>query len=273
MLIGPAVRARIVDERAYEKALFKYVLNPVADATEGRGGVSGIWQEPPLPWLAYTAEQLAAGFVHRVREWHERRFGNAMRRWYGQAAYVYDQRYWDDDDDDFIVVWIGGRRTVVPLPPAVTPIPAPLSPGGQPPFAQWVQQIVNDNVSLIKSIPESYHQALIRDLIELQTQIGTRPDLLAKLFRDKYKIAGRRLNLLTPDQNTKFVGELNRRKQTGLGIERYQWQTMLDERVRPSHAANEGQIFYWDAPPATGPPGYEVNCRCVALAVIEAAVA
>jgi len=44
----------------------------------------------------------------------------------------------------------------------------------------------------------------------------------------------------------------------------YIWRTAGDEKVRPSHAANEGRIFAWGNPPSTGHPGDEVNCRCTA---------
>lgn len=42
----------------------------------------------------------------------------------------------------------------------------------------------------------------------------------------------------------------------------YRWHTSGDDRVRPSHAANEGKIFAWANPPATGHPSEEANCRC-----------
>lgn len=44
----------------------------------------------------------------------------------------------------------------------------------------------------------------------------------------------------------------------------YIWRTQGDDKVRPSHAANEGKIFAWDNPPATGNPGDEYGCRCTA---------
>ncbi|MBX9726836.1 MAG: minor capsid protein [Rickettsiales bacterium] len=44
----------------------------------------------------------------------------------------------------------------------------------------------------------------------------------------------------------------------------YIWQTQMDDRVRPSHADNEGQIFEWDNPPPTGHPGSAPRCRCSA---------
>jgi SPP1 gp7 family putative phage head morphogenesis protein len=44
----------------------------------------------------------------------------------------------------------------------------------------------------------------------------------------------------------------------------YVWRTREDEKVRPSHAANDGVIFAWDAPPTTGHPGEDFGCRCTA---------
>lgn len=44
----------------------------------------------------------------------------------------------------------------------------------------------------------------------------------------------------------------------------YRWRTAGDGKVRPSHVANEGRIFNWDVAPATGHPGEEFGCCCVA---------
>ncbi len=44
----------------------------------------------------------------------------------------------------------------------------------------------------------------------------------------------------------------------------YVWATVGDDKVRPSHAANDGMIFSWDEPPSTGHPGEEAGCRCSA---------
>lgn len=42
----------------------------------------------------------------------------------------------------------------------------------------------------------------------------------------------------------------------------YIWRTSDDDKVRPSHAANEGKLFPWKNPPATGHPGEHYSCRC-----------
>ncbi len=44
----------------------------------------------------------------------------------------------------------------------------------------------------------------------------------------------------------------------------YIWRTRGDEKVRPSHAANNGKVFSWDSPPPTGHPGDDYGCRCTA---------
>jgi hypothetical protein len=44
----------------------------------------------------------------------------------------------------------------------------------------------------------------------------------------------------------------------------YIWRTRGDDKVRPSHAANNGQVFAWDDPPETGHPGEDYGCRCTA---------
>ncbi len=42
----------------------------------------------------------------------------------------------------------------------------------------------------------------------------------------------------------------------------YIWRTRGDNKVRASHAANNGKIFAWDSPPPTGHPGEDYGCRC-----------
>jgi SPP1 gp7 family putative phage head morphogenesis protein len=61
-------------------------------------------------------------------------------------------------------------------------------------------------------------------------------------------------------------------RQQAIGINSYIWHSQDDARVRPDHAANDGQIFNWDTPPPTGNPGEDYNCRCWAEPVIKDAI-
>ncbi len=46
------------------------------------------------------------------------------------------------------------------------------------------------------------------------------------------------------------------------GSTHYIWRTQEDDKVRLSHAANDGRLFAWDTRPDTGHPGEDYNCRC-----------
>lgn len=74
---------------------------------------------------------------------------------------------------------------------------------------------------------------------------------------------------LSPTYRDAFARYL--RKGTALSLKadartttHYIWRTRDDDHVRTSHAANNGKLFAWSAPPATGHPGAGYNCRCVA---------
>lgn len=47
-------------------------------------------------------------------------------------------------------------------------------------------------------------------------------------------------------------------------MEFYIWRTQEDNRVRPSHAANNGKVFSYNKIPPTGHPGEDYYCRCYA---------
>lgn len=46
----------------------------------------------------------------------------------------------------------------------------------------------------------------------------------------------------------------------------YIWRTRGGDKVRATHAANNGRIFAWDDPPPTGHPGENYGCRYTAEA-------
>lgn len=121
-----------------------------------------------------------------------------------------------------------------------------------------------DNIELIKSIPEQYFEKL-GDAVGKNMERGMRFEDLAKEIERIGDVTESRAKLIARDQTSKMNGAFNQARQTSLGIDRYVWQTSGDERVRPEHDANDGEIFRWNSPPATGHPGHDVNCRCVAI--------
>jgi SPP1 gp7 family putative phage head morphogenesis protein len=124
------------------------------------------------------------------------------------------------------------------------------------------------NIDLITSIPEQYFEKL-GDAVGKNMEAGMRFEDLAKEVERIGDVTESRAKLIARDQTSKMNGAFNEARQTSLGIDRYVWQTSGDERVREEHAANDGQIFNWNNPPATGHPGEDIQCRCVAVPYLD----
>lgn len=134
--------------------------------------------------------------------------------------------------------------------------------------AVWIQ----DNLSLIKSIKQRTLENIRYDLGELiataqnkQLRAAQLTEMIQNITDQNYK----RAHLIARDQIGKLNGRLTQLRQQSAGIKRYKWSTSRDERVRPAHAEREGKIFEWDNPPFDGNPGYPIQCRCVAIPVID----
>jgi len=122
---------------------------------------------------------------------------------------------------------------------------------------------VAENVDLIKTIPVEYHtkirNSILQGVASGNDYHSIREDLLSI-----GKSTKKRAKLIARDQVSKLNGNLNQVRQQDIGITGYTWRTSEDERVRESHADNDGKHFEWSNPPSTGHPGYDVNCRCTA---------
>lgn len=71
------------------------------------------------------------------------------------------------------------------------------------------------------------------------------------------------------DTLTKANGQIIKDIHLENNINKFEWTTMQDNRVRPSHEELEGKIFSYDNLPPEGLPGSEPNCRCVETPVFE----
>ena len=83
---------------------------------------------------------------------------------------------------------------------------------------------------------------------------------------------GYQLRRFTRSTAARYIGMLTREKHRLLGIKRYRWITVGDDRVRERHMENHGKIFEWsDEKPgkSEGPPGFEWNCRCSARPIFD----
>lgn len=129
---------------------------------------------------------------------------------------------------------------------------------------------VQENVRLIRSIPLHLQGDLVEKVTETIAKKGFDQQALLKTLEQRFNVAGSRARLIARDQTTKTIGALTKARHQQIGVKEYIWVTSLDERVRSSHAALNGTKQKWETPPAeTGHPGHDIQCRCVARAVIQ----
>lgn len=133
---------------------------------------------------------------------------------------------------------------------------------------------VNQNVGLIQTIPQT-HLKNVEQTVTQGIRNGMRVGDLEKMIEAKYHPAMNHAELIARDQVGKFNGNLNQLRQKELGIRKYRWRTVRDERVRPFHEELEGTIQSWDEPPVVSRdgrrehPGGDYQCRCQAEPILD----
>ena len=231
------VRPRRRDEREYEKDIRTAVLNPamrglrsnLALATSLADALRIVANAVDFDIYDDAALAAAGDFTDRVSQYHLRRTLATFR-----SALGIDIRPYLQDA-------------------AIQPL---------------LRQRITENVGLIKSIPERLHQTLADDLLAEARDAPFDRARLTNLLDNRYRTTGSITRRIARDQTTKLIGQLTEARHRQANIAEYRWSTSADERVRPTHAANNGKIFRWDTAPATGHPGSEILCRCVAIPII-----
>ena len=128
-----------------------------------------------------------------------------------------------------------------------------------------VDNQVAANVALIKSIPSQYTDKL-EALVMNALQTGQTNDELAQEVKKLGHSTDNRARLIARDQMGKINSSINKRRQTSMGVETYDYLTANDgDRVRPLCRSHHGKTFRWDTPPKGGHPGEKIGCRCTAL--------
>jgi len=150
---------------------------------------------------------------------------------------------------------------------------------------------VNRNVGLIKGLLDDYTKQ-INDAVQQGFLEGVTANKLAQTLRKiNRNFSQYRTMLIARDQINKLNGAFARRRQLDAGVDKYTWNTSIDERVRgrpggkypnarPTHWALEGKLCRWDNSTLYSvdggktwlqrsslgavqvPPGFAILCRC-----------
>lgn len=135
---------------------------------------------------------------------------------------------------------------------------------------------VNQNVSLIKSIPQQYLKN-VEGAVMRSIQAGRKLSELTDELEKNYGVTRRRAAFIAIDQNNKATSALNKARNVELGLFEHIWMhSHAGKKPRPTHVRMNGRKFdirvgMYDPDPkvkAFIQPSYLPRCRCTSKAVI-----
>lgn len=142
---------------------------------------------------------------------------------------------------------------------------------------QSIKAAVANNVTLIKSISDQYHTQ-IEGAVMRSLQPGGRGMADVREALTKYEgITDRRRDLIAKTEVRKATMAIGVERSKSAGVKKFKWRHSAGgSEPRELHIKLNGQIFSYDDPPVIddrtgekGFPGQLINCRCVAIPVIE----
>ena len=144
----------------------------------------------------------------------------------------------------------------------------------------YLKFAIHNNVSLIKSIPTQFFGDIESAVLNGINDGASYKDL-QDIIERRYNVTESRARLIARDQTAKVNGQLTATRQVDAGIDKFEWLTSDDERVRDSHKDLEEDetehgrgVYLWSQPPRGLKgrriiPGFEFQCRCVAIPVVD----
>ena len=119
---------------------------------------------------------------------------------------------------------------------------------------------IEENVSLITSVPERYFDRLSGDIEEAFMR-GQRPEDLTDDLEERYGMSERDAARIARDQIGKLYSQANEDRQKDLGVERFIWRASGDNRICDDCEALDGEEFSYAEPPPEGLPS-EAHPEC-----------
>ena len=131
--------------------------------------------------------------------------------------------------------------------------------------AQAIYDLSKEGARLITSIPVDI-AVEVEAAAQAAAITGTRHEALSEYIASRGQVAMSRAELIARTETARQTTILTQTRAVSIGSGGYIWRTADDGRVRPSHAAMDGQFVKWSEPPTldglTGHAGALPNCRC-----------
>lgn len=247
----PPVRPNVGIKVAYRRQLQRLVDEMARSYDRW---IAATWRaDPPKMALDATPAEILAKELERLgRQWRKR-FDEGAE----EMARHFAKRTWRRSDDALRGIL---RRANFSVKFEMTPA-----------MRDVFEATVQENVSLIRSIPEQYHTQ-VEGAVMRSVAAGRDLASLARELEERYHVARDRAVLIARDQNNKATASLQRARQTDLGLKQGIWLHSHGGKVpRKTHLANHGKTFsiaegWFDPDPKVRRrimPGELINCRCV----------
>jgi len=100
---------------------------------------------------------------------------------------------------------------------------------------------------------------------------GRGPRQIARELRERVGVSQVRAERISRTELMRARQAATQASHEALNVTEYEWlhaPPRANRKDRPEHVARSGRIFKYSDPPADGPPGYAINCRCTALPVL-----
>jgi uncharacterized protein with gpF-like domain len=138
---------------------------------------------------------------------------------------------------------------------------------------------IEENVGLIRSIPEQFHTQ-VQGMVMRSVTAGRDLEQLSRELRERFGVTERRAAFIALDQNNKATAAFDRVRQleaAGDDAEAIWLHSHAGMEPRPTHLANDGKRFkvsegWFDPAPEVRRriwPGELIRCRCRSRLVVK----
>jgi SPP1 gp7 family putative phage head morphogenesis protein len=132
----------------------------------------------------------------------------------------------------------------------------------------FMKTSIAENVSYISSFRDGYFPK-IESIIYQGIKNGSSAKKIRDQLVERIGMSRKRAKFIAVDQTGSILGQMTAKRHQQMGVSKFRWSTVKDERVRKTHKELNNKVFSYSDPPEVGLPGTDYRCRCVAIPVFD----
>ncbi len=116
----------------------------------------------------------------------------------------------------------------------------------------------------------------LREEVQEHVFAGGRAAGLVKGIQATHNVSKEKAKFLARQETSLLMSKLREERYKDIGVVRYKWNGVDDQRERPDHKALNGKIYAFASPPITdrrtgarNNPGEDFNCRCICIPILD----